>query len=292
MTADENGFAAKRLRLRELLRRETVARAVGAHDALTARLVEEAGFEAVWVSSFELSASRGLPDANLVTMSEYLDVAENIDASVTIPVIADCDTGFGGPLNVACAVRRYERRGIAGICVEDKMFPKINSYADVQQELIAAKEFTEKIVAAKAEQAGPEFVFIARTEALIAGLGVAEALERAHEYAEAGADAILVHSKSSRPDQIFEFAELWDASAPLIAVPTSYASVDELTLAAKGFGLVIYANHTLRASVRAVRDVLAELDQAGRASAIDSRIAGMAEIFALQGMTVAYRTEA
>jgi phosphoenolpyruvate phosphomutase len=291
MTVDDSRFTAKRSRLRDLLRRPAVARAVGAHDGLTARLVEEAGFEAVWVSSFELSASRGLPDAGLVTMSEYLDVAENIDASVTIPVIADCDTGFGGPQNVACAVRRYERRGIAGICVEDKVFPKINSYAAAPQILVATKDFTEKIAAAKQEQSDPQFVFIARTEAFIAGLGVSEALERAHAYAAAGADAILVHSKSNRPDQVFEFAAQWDGSVPLVAVPTSYASVDEQALTAHGFGLVIYANHTLRAAVHAVRDVLAELDRAGQASAVDPQIAGMAEIFALQGMTAAYRTQ-
>jgi phosphoenolpyruvate phosphomutase len=292
MITHEGTFMSKRLRLRELLRRGTVARAVGAHDALTAKLVEEAGFEAVWVSSFELSASRGVPDANLVTMSEYLDIAENIDASVAIPVLADCDTGFGGPLNVACAVRRYERRGIAGICVEDKVFPKINSYAAIRQDLVSIKEFTEKIVAAKEQQSSPDFVFVARTEALIAGLGIAEALERAYAYAEVGADAILVHSKSTRPDQIFEFAAQWDASVPLIAVPTSYADVDEKALTANGIGLVIYANHTLRAAVRAVRETLAELGRAGCAAAIDTRIAGMAEVFALQGMTVAYRTEA
>ena len=292
MASDEGTFGSKRRRLRELLCRGAVGRAVGAHDGLTAKLVEEAGFEAIWVSSFELSACRGLPDANLVTMSEYLDVAENIDSCVTIPVIADCDTGFGGPLNVACAVRRYERRGIAAICVEDKMFPKINSYAAVNHELVSTKEFADKIAAAKAEQSSPDFVFIARTEALIAGLETAEALERAYAYAEVGADAILIHSKSTRPDQIFEFAAQWDSSVPLVAVPTTYAGVDEKELTANGFGLVIYANHTLRAAVRAVREMLADLGRAGRAEAIDPQIAGMADIFALQGMLVPYRAGA
>lgn len=291
MNTNLSGFdpAAKSRALRALLRGGSIARAVGAPDCLSAKLVEEAGFEAVWVSSFELSASRGLPDASLVTMSEYLDAAESIDFGIGIPVIADCDTGFGGPRNVAYAVRRYERRGIAAICVEDKRFPKLNSFADASQDLEPIEQFAEKVEAAKAAQSSPDFVFIARTEALIAGHGMDEALERAYRYADAGADAVLVHSKSTEPDEVLEFTKRWTGSVPLVAVPTVYSQVEESVLYAAGYRLVIYANHAMRSQVRATRETLRELSRAGRASAVEDSIATMSEVFALQGMPAAYR---
>jgi phosphoenolpyruvate phosphomutase len=289
--SERSGFdpSAKSRRLRSLMRGTSIVRMVGAADCLTAKLVQDAGFEAVWVSSFELSASRGLPDASLVTMSQYLDAAEDIDCGTDLPVVADCDTGFGGPMNVAYAVRRYERRGIAALCVEDKRFPKLNSFADAAQELVSAEEFAEKIVAAKQAQSSPDSVFIARTEALIAGRGMDEAVKRAHIYADAGADAILVHSKSTSPEEILEFGSRWDRGIPLVAVPTTYTEVDESVLFAAGYRLVIYANQTLRSQVLATRGVLAELSRAGRAAAVEDRITSMGEVFKLQGMPVAYR---
>jgi phosphoenolpyruvate phosphomutase len=281
-------LTAKSRRLRELLRRESIVRIVGSPDCLSAKLVEEAGFDAVWVSSFELSASRGLPDASLVTMSEYLDAAELIDYGITIPVVADCDTGFGGPANVAYTVRRFERRGIAAICIEDKRFPKINSFADASHELVSADEFAEKVAAGKAAQQAPDFVFIARTEALIAGHDVGEALKRAHLYADAGADAVLVHSRSSTPAQVLEFGRQWRRDVPLVAVPTTYGDVDEATLFGAGYRMVIYANQTLRSHVKATREMLQAIGRAGRAAAVDGKIATIAEVFAIQG-TLAMR---
>lgn len=279
----------KSRRLRAMLRGQSIVRAVGAPDCLTAKLVQQAGFEAIWVSSFELSARRGLPDASLLTMSQYLDAAEDIDCGIDVPVVADCDTGFGGPLNVSYALGRYERRGIAAISIEDKRFPKMNSFADSKQELIPAEEFVDKIAAGKAAQSSPEFVLIARTEALIAGLGMAEALKRAHMYADAGADAILVHSKSTEYTEIVEFGERWSRDVPLVAVPTTYAHVEEATLFAAGYRLVIYANHMLRSQVRTTRETLVELDRTGHAAAIEDRVASMGEVFALQGMPASYR---
>lgn len=274
--------------LRSMLTRPKPVRAVGAHDGLSARLVEQAGFDAVWSSSFEISASFGLPDASLITMSQYLAGSETMDLCVTIPVIADCDTGFGGPLNVAYTVQRYERAGIAAISIEDKVFPKINSFADAAQDLLPVEEFALKIKEGKRAQRDEDFMIIARTEALIAGHEVSEALDRAHAYAEAGADAILVHSKSKRPDEVLEFAAKWDSKVPLVSVPTTYATVDEATLFEAGFRVVIYANHGLRAAVRGVRETLSELNRAGRAEAVHGRIASMREVFDLQGMHAGY----
>jgi phosphoenolpyruvate phosphomutase len=241
----------------------SMMRAVGAHNGLTAKLVQQAGFDAVWASSFEISASYGLPDASLVTMTQYLDAAAAMEAVVGIPVIADCDSGFGGPLNMAYAVQRYARVGVVGVCVEDKLFPKINSFADTAQDLLPPEEFALKIKAGREALTDGGMVLVARTEALIAGRDMAEALERAHLYSAAGADAILVHSKSRRPDEVLEFASRWDSDLPLAAVPTAYSSVHEHELYDAGYRLVIYANHGLRSQIRVVQDVLKRLYHPG-----------------------------
>jgi phosphoenolpyruvate phosphomutase len=274
----------KAARLRALLADGHVVRAVGAHDGLGAKLVDRAGFEAVWASGFELSASHGLPDASLLTMTQYLDAAEVMDAAVGIPIIADCDTGFGGPLNVAHLMRSYERRGIAAICIEDKMFPKVNSFAAVEHPLISTEDFASKIRSAKLAQQNPDTVLIARTEALISGQGVDEALARARSYAAAGADAILVHSKRRTAAQVLEFGARWDLDLPLVAVPTTYGDVHESDLLDAGFRIVIYANHGLRAAISSMTTTLVELAKTGRGRAVEDRIASMPEVFELQGM--------
>jgi phosphoenolpyruvate phosphomutase len=278
-------------RLRASMADGRLVRAVGAHDGLSARMVEQAGFDAVWVSSFELSASYALPDASLLDLTRYLDEARSIEAVTAIPVIADCDTGFGGPLNVAHAVRAYEASGIAAICIEDKVFPKMNSFADVRHDLLPAEEFERKIKAGKRAQAGDDFALIARTEALVSGCGADEALSRMQRYAHAGADAILVHSRCVSPDPVLRLAERWTLDVPLVAVPTTYSSVRERTLADVGFRIVIYANHGLRAAVRNMRTVLARLAMADHAAAVEDMIAPMADIFALQDMPATYRVQ-
>ncbi|MFI6444115.1 isocitrate lyase/phosphoenolpyruvate mutase family protein [Kitasatospora sp. NPDC050543] len=283
--------ANKAQALRALLRGPSPVRAVGAHDGLSAKLVQQAGFEAVWASSFEISASHGLPDASLVTMTQYLDAATAMDAVTDVPVIADCDTGFGGPMNVAYAVKRYARIGIAAMCIEDKLFPKINSFAADGQDLLPAEDFALKIKTGKEAQPDPDMLLIARTEALIAGAGMEEALDRGRLYAAAGADAVLVHSKSRRPDEVLEFASRWDVDVPLVAVPTTYDSVTEDELYQAGYRVVIYANQGLRAAVRGAQEVLRELNTAGNARAVGERIAPMSEVFALQGMPSDYRTK-
>jgi phosphoenolpyruvate phosphomutase len=272
----------KALALTRMLAQDRLVRAVGAHNGLTARLVELAGFDAVWASGLELSASYGLPDASLLTMTQLLDAAEAMDAATTIPVIADCDTGFGGPLNVAHMVRSYQRRGISAVCIEDKVFPKMNSFAPVIHRLLPVEAFAEKIRVAVGTRQPGRLVVLARTEALVAGYGVGEALTRARAYAAAGADAILVHSKSTGPDQVLEFAEAWDLPTPLVAVPTTYPQASEDLLHAAGFRVVIYANQGLRSMVRGAMRTLHELHEARCAKAVEDEICTLDEIFALQ----------
>jgi phosphoenolpyruvate phosphomutase len=270
--------------LRRLLEGDRVVRVIGAHNGLSARLVEWCGFEAVWASGFELSTSCALPDASILTMSEALDAARTMNEAVSIPIIADCDTGFGDTANVVHMVRRYESAGIAGVCIEDKRFPKLNSFVEVGQELISVDAFADKIRAAKRAQRDPDFVVIGRTEALIAGLGVEEALERAAAYADAGADAILVHSRASTPQQIWAFMARWSLRLPVVIVPTTYrASLAELER--HGVRVVIHANLGIRAAAKAMRETFMELQAAGWVTpGIEDRIASLDELLELQGM--------
>src|SRR5438552_8849052 len=183
---------------RLLLRGPGVVLAAGAHDALSAKLAEEAGFDAIWASGFGISAVQAVPDANILTLTETLEAVRHIVDAVRIPVVADCDNGYGNAINVMRTVGEFERAGAAGICIEDNDFPKRCSfYAGVRRDLVAVDEHARKIEAATEDRRNHAFAVVARTEALIAGLGIDEALARARAYAAAGADAVLVHSKAS-----------------------------------------------------------------------------------------------
>jgi phosphoenolpyruvate phosphomutase len=270
------------MRLREILRSSRTGRAAGAYDALSAKLVERAGFDAVWASSFTISASRGLPDMSLLTMTDYLEATSHMVSTCDIPILADCDTGFGTAVNVAHMVRSYEAAGVGGVCIEDKVFPKTNSFVGERQMLVPTEQFARKIAVAKATQDNPDFVVVARTEALICGLGIDEALDRARRYAEAGADAILIHSKQRRADEIVQFLGRWDFEVPVVVVPTTYYSwgLDEASRA--GADLVIYANQALRAAVSALADTLGLILRTGSSVAVESNIASLQEVFDLQ----------
>ena len=268
--------------LASLFGKGELVRAAGAHCALTASLVERAGFDAVWASSFEISAARCLPDASLLTMTEFLQAATQMQESCGIPVVADVDTGFGGTMNVAHMVREYERQGITGICIEDKVFPKMNSFVATAHPLLEVSQFCRKLEVAKSVQRTANFHVIARTEALIAGHSVSEAMDRCHRYAEAGADSVLVHSKARSKDQVVDFLSRWDGRVPLVVVPTTYPDWNAVDAHRAGVGMIIYANHALRAMVRAVTETLATIRRCGTSAPVENHIASMAEVFALQ----------
>ncbi len=268
-----------------LLRRPGVALAAGAHDALSAKLAEQAGFDAVWASGFGISAVQGVPDANILTLTETLDAVRRIVDAVRIPVVADCDNGYGNAINVMRTASEFERAGAAGICIEDNEFPKRCSfYAGVRRDLVPVEEHAGKIEAATAARRDPSFAVIARTEALIVGLGIDEALVRARAYAQAGADAVLVHSKASDFDELARFARRWDRAIPLVAVPTTYPGVAAADLAAAGFRLAIFANQALRAAIVAMRDALGEIRRHGHAATVEGRIAPLEEVYGLVGV--------
>ena len=271
--------------LREKLSTKSIVKVGGAFDAMSAKLVEINGFDAVWAGSFAISATHALPDASILTMTEFLHAAANMAESCEIPIIADCDTGFGGPSNVGHMVKKYEKAGIAAVSIEDKVFPKQNSLLeDGTQELLSEKDFVAKLIAAKDAKVSDDFMIIARVEALIAGLGVEEAIKRAQAYEKAGADAILIHSKKNTPEEIFEFSEKWKGKIPLISIPTSYPTVTLNELISKKFKMVIYANHTLRSSYTAMSKLLENLSKADSLSQVDQEMSTMEDIFHLQEM--------
>lgn len=273
-------------RLRQLLRQPGIIKAVGAHDALSAKLIERAGFDAIWASGFAISASlKCIPDASFITSSEQLEVERNIAEAVGIPIIADCDTGYGNALNVMRTVNDQERAGVAAICIEDNVYPKRCSfYAGVRRELIPLEEHCGKIKAAKAAQLTPDFVVIARTEALIAGWGQEEALRRAEAYAEAGADAVLIHSKSPTFDELKTVAKAWSGRVPLVVVPTIFDQVTTAELEDAGFKIVIYANQMVRASIRAMRDTLAVIKKDTRPGSVNDQIVKLKEVYDIVGV--------
>jgi len=271
--------------LRNKIKEKSILKIGGAFDGLSAKLVEITEFDAVWAGSFAISATHAVPDASIMTMTEFLQVAKNMVDSCDIPIIADCDTGFGGPSNVSYLVKQYEQIGVAGISIEDKIFPKQNSLLENgKQELLNEKDFVAKIIAANEAKIESDFMIIARTEALIAELGVDEAIKRAIAYEHAGADAILIHSKSKSPQEIFEFCNLWKGKIPLIVVPTSYGSVTIPELIDHNVKMVIYANQTLRIAHKSMLLLLNKLKNVNSLDEINEEISSMEEIFELQKM--------
>jgi phosphoenolpyruvate phosphomutase len=275
---------AARKSISRLLKEKGQLLAIGAHDGLSARLGERAGFDVVWASGFQISASHGVPDANILDMTAQFSASCQMDEAVAIPVITDCDNGYGNAVNAAYTARKFDRAGISGMCIEDNIFPKRCSFYDgARRELISGAEHALKVKACKDGTDGELFV-IARTEALIAGYSIEDALDRAESYADAGADAVLIHSKEKTPDQIIEFCTRWSGRVPLVAVPTTYDTITAAELGKLGCRIVIFANHGLRASIRAMEQAYAKLIAAGRASVLKQDIVSLDHVFDLVGV--------
>ncbi|WP_405977506.1 isocitrate lyase/phosphoenolpyruvate mutase family protein [Streptomyces sp. NBC_00158] len=275
----------KRAMLREAIARDgELSLAAGAHDGLSARLAQRSGFQVLWASGLGISASHAVPDESILTMTEFLAAARVMNDATDLPVLADCDTGFGDARNVARMVEQYERAGIAGVCVEDKVFPKRNSLGDGSQHQETVEGFAHKIRVAKKAQRTQDFVFVARIETFIAGGSKQDAVERADAYVEAGADAVLIHSKSRDGGEILDFGRSWGRTdVPLIAVPTTYPEVDAAQLRGAGFSLAVYANQALRASITAMAQSFAHISRHGSTRGLEEEIAGLREVFQLQG---------
>ena len=272
--------------LRDKMADSGLVHIMAAHSPLSARLAEEAGFDGIWASGFELSALYGLADVSLVSMTQHLEMMRAMADRVGRPIVADIDTGFGNAINVIHAVQSYERAGASAVVIEDKSFPKVTSLvSDGRQDLLRIEEFQGKIEAACQTRNDAGFLVIARDEALIAGLGQHEALKRAAAYEEAGADMILIHSKQKTPDEVESFVRAWKGRVPIVIVPTAYPEMTaDRIRALEKVKMVIYGNHAIRAAVTAMKDVFAAILKDGGIQNVDKKIVSVEEIFRLQDM--------
>ena len=270
-------------RLRQMLLSNETEFLMEAHNGLSARIVREAGFKAIWASGLAISAQFGVRDNNEVSWTQVVDMLEFMADASELPILLDGDTGYGNFNNVRRLVRKLEQRGVAGVCIEDKQFPKTNSFIDGEaQPLADIDEFCGKIKAGKDSQTDADFSIVARVEALIAGWGMDEALRRAEAYRRAGADAILIHSKLSRPDEILEFAREWAGRGPLVIVPTKYYSTPTEVFRKAGISAVIWANHLIRSATSSMQAVAKEIYETQTLVEVEDGIAAVNEIFRLQ----------
>ncbi len=282
MVVSEGGPMSKTAQFRALLESDQVEFILEAHNGLSAKIVEEAGFKGIWGSGLAISASMGVRDNNEASWTQVLDVVEFMSDATTIPIMLDADTGYGNFNNVRRLVTKLEQRGVAAMCIEDKVFPKTNSFIGDSQPLADIEEFSLKLKAAKDTQTDPGFSVVARVEAFIAGWGLDEALTRAHAYRAAGADAILMHSKRSDVSQVEAFMKEWDGAAPVVVVPTMYPDTPTAQLEDMGVSLVIWANHLLRASVGAMQATARKIAESRSIMSVENEIVSVAEVFRLQ----------
>lgn len=277
-------MTSKARRFRDMLGSAELEFILEAHNGLSAKIVEEAGFAGIWGSGLAISAALGVRDNNEASWTQVLEVVEFISDATSIPLMLDADTGYGNFNNARRLVRKLEQRGVAAMCIEDKLFPKTNSFiAGESQPLADVAEFCGKIRAAKDSQSDPDFSVVARVEAFIAGWGLDEALRRAEAYVDAGADAVLIHSKEKTAHEIEAFMVRWGDRAPVVIVPTMYHATPTEEFGRMGISLVIWANHLVRASVTAMQETAAAIHQARTLAPVEDRIASVKEIFRLQG---------
>lgn len=284
----------RRGRLRRVLETKGFVTALEAHDGLTGLIVENTivhnegkahQFDAMWVSSLCDSTAKGKPDIELVDMTSRFRTIEDITEVTTKPIIFDGDTG-GKTEHFVYTVRSLERLGVSMVIIEDKTGLKKNSLfgTEVAQTQESIESFCEKIKAGKKAQRTKEFMICARIESLILEQGMDDALERAFAFSEAGADAIMIHSRKKDPSEIQEFIELFrkkDKSTPIVLVPTSFNSVTEDEWKQRGANIVIYANQLMRAEVPAMQKVATSILEHHRAEECDDMLMPFKDIIRL-----------
>jgi len=255
-----------------------------AHNGLSARIVEEAGHRGIWASGLAISASMGVRDNNEASWTQVLEILEFMSDATSVPIMLDGDTGYGNFNNVRRLVRKLEQRNIAAVCLEDKLFPKANSFIDGDRQALAPiDEFAGKIKAARDAAEDDDFCVVARIEAFIAGWGLAEMLKRAEAYHAAGADAVLVHSKLTTPTEILSFMAEWDKRCPVVVVPTTYYSTPTEVFEEADISMVIWANHILRSGIAAMQRTAKQLFEQQSLLTIEDNVVTVPEVFRLQG---------
>ncbi|MEE2970823.1 MAG: phosphoenolpyruvate mutase [Pseudomonadota bacterium] len=274
---------SKAAQLRAQLKSPELSFLMEAHDGLSSKIVEEAGFRGVWASGLSMATALGVRDSNEASWTQVLEILEFMSDATSIPILMDGDTGFGNFNNMRRLVRKLCQRDIAGVCIEDKLFPKTNSFLGHGQPLADIDEFCGKIKAGKDSQTNDDFCVVARIEALISGWGLDEALRRAEAYHDAGADALLVHSKISSASEILAFMQEWDNRSPVVIVPTTYYGTPTDQFRDAGISAIIWANHSLRASIKAMRETVRAIHDQESIAEIEDRIASLRDVFTLAG---------
>ena len=284
----------RRSRLKRALDAKGLITAMEAHSGITGlivekTMVEENGgmkqFDAMWVSSLCDSTAKGKPDIELVDMTSRFRTIDDIMEVTTKPIIFDGDTG-GLKEHFVYTVRTLERMGVSMVIIEDKIGLKKNSLfgTEVKQTQDSIESFCEKIKAGKAAQKSQDFMICARIESLILEAGMEDALTRANAFVEAGADAIMIHSRRKEPDEIFEFVEKFrshNKNTPIVVVPTSFNTVKEEEFKERGVNIVIYANQLTRAGFPAMQNVAKEILKNHRAKEVDDKCISIKEIITL-----------
>lgn len=275
-------------KLREMLYSKNLEFLMEAHSGISAVIAEEAGFKGLWASGLSMSAMTGCRDRNELDLSEVCKIIEWMADHTSIPILVDGDTGGVDPNSARIMVNKLVKAGAAGVCIEDKLYPKHNSFLSNTGDDLSDPYFhANKIIEMKKEC--PNFVVVARLESFIAGQDVDEAVRRAVIYQNAGADAILVHSKRKDCDDIRRFMSRWNADKyrgeirkPVIIVPTKYYTTPTEEFYNLGVSTVIWANHQMRASINAMKDVCKTIYSERSLVSIEKQIAPVSEIFRLQ----------
>jgi phosphoenolpyruvate phosphomutase len=298
----------RRSQLRERLNAGHHLRLIEAHNGLSAVIgcTSQAPtatngateFDGVWVSSLTSSASRGLPDMEMYVLERRLELIEEIAGVTSKAIVVDGDTG-GDPTMLEYLCARLEAMGVCAVVIEDKQHPKRNSLSlDSSHVLESPPVFADKIRRAKAILKSPDFLVFARLESLIAGESAGEALQRARVYLQAGADGIMIHSKSRNPETVFEFLDGYkalcrelDVNRPVMCVPTTYNSVTAKELFDRDVQIVVHANHLLRAAHFAMRQVCETILRNDRSLEVDNICTPVSDLFRMVGYNDALERE-
>ena len=262
-----------------------------AHNGLTAKIAESAGFKGIWASGLSISTALGVRDNNEASWTQILDILEFMSDATNIPILVDGDTGYGNFNNFRRLVSKLCQRNIAGVCIEDKQYPKTNSFIKKYQKLADIDEFCGKIKAGKDTQKNDDFSIVARIEALIAGWGIGEAIKRAEAYYKAGADAVLIHSSKNNANEIVKFNKEWNDRCPVVIIPTTYYKTPTNIYKKAGISIVIWANHSLRAAIKAIQDVTAHLYKKENLRGFENKISDIDEVFKIAGNEELYQAE-
>ena len=282
----------KTSQFRSLLDSKNLEFLLESHNGISAKIAEESGFQGVWAGGLAISAQYGVRDNNEASWTQILEVLEFMSDATSIPIMLDGDTGYGNFNNVRRLISKLEQREIAAVCIEDKLYPKTNSFiGGNKQQLADIDEFCSRIKAGKDAQKDDLFSIVTRVEAFIAGWGLSEAIKRAEAYRQAGSDAILIHSAMTNPSEILAFQVEWGDRLPVIIVPTKYYSTPTEIFAQAGFSIAIWANHMIRSSIEAMQQTATSIMRDQSVVKLEDQIASISEIFRLQGVSELLQAE-